>query len=39
VLSAVLSIGLRIELFHEFDVTPVPTSWLERATTGSTTFS
>jgi 2-polyprenyl-3-methyl-5-hydroxy-6-metoxy-1,4-benzoquinol methylase len=30
VLSAVLSAGLVIELFHEFDVTPAPTPWLER---------
>jgi hypothetical protein len=31
VLSAVLSVGLVIELFHEFDVTPAPTPWLERS--------
>lgn len=30
VLSATLSAGLVIELFHEFDVTPAPTPWLER---------
>lgn len=30
VLSAVIDAGLRIELFHEFDVTPAPTPWLER---------
>lgn len=30
VLSAVLGAGLVIELFHEFDVTPAPTPWLER---------
>jgi hypothetical protein len=30
VLSAVLAAGLVIELFHEFDVTPAPTPWLER---------
>lgn len=30
VLSAVMSAGLEIELFHEFDVTPAPTPWLER---------
>ncbi len=30
VLSAVLGAGLRIELFHEFDVTPAPTAWLEQ---------
>lgn len=30
VLSAILSAGLAIELFHEFDVTPAPTPWLER---------
>ena len=29
VLSAVLDAGLQIELFHEFDVTPAPTAWLE----------
>src|SRR5947209_1072472 len=29
-LSAVLDAGLQIELFHEFDVTPAPTAWLER---------
>jgi 2-polyprenyl-3-methyl-5-hydroxy-6-metoxy-1,4-benzoquinol methylase len=28
-LTAVLDAGLRIELFHEFDVTPAPTPWLE----------
>jgi SAM-dependent methyltransferase len=33
-LSAVLSAGLRIELFHEFDVTPAPTPWLERGDDG-----
>jgi SAM-dependent methyltransferase len=27
--SAVLEVGLTIELFHEFDVTPAPTPWLE----------
>jgi hypothetical protein len=30
VLPAVLDAGLTIELFHEFDVTPAPTPWLER---------
>ena len=30
VVSAVLDAGLQIELFHEFDVTPAPTPWLER---------
>lgn len=30
VLSAILSAGLVIELFHEFDVTPAPTAWLEQ---------
>src|SRR4051794_26862196 len=30
VLSAILSVGLTIELFHEFDVTPAPTAWLNR---------
>jgi SAM-dependent methyltransferase len=30
VLTAVLDGGLTIELFHEFDVTPAPTPWLER---------
>ena len=29
VLTAVLDVGLTIELFHEFDVTPAPTPWLE----------
>jgi SAM-dependent methyltransferase len=29
VLSAVLDVGMTIELFHEFDVTPAPTPWLE----------
>jgi SAM-dependent methyltransferase len=29
VLSAVLDAGLTIELYHEFDVTPAPTRWLE----------
>lgn len=29
VLTAVLDAGLMIELFHEFDVTPAPTPWLE----------
>lgn len=29
VLTAVLSAGLVVELFHEFDVTPAPTPWLE----------
>ena len=29
VLSAVLDAGLTLELFHEFDVTPAPTPWLE----------
>jgi SAM-dependent methyltransferase len=31
-LSSVLDAGFRIELFHEFDVTPSPTPWLERGT-------
>lgn len=30
VLSAVLRAGLVVELFHEFDMTPAPTPWLER---------
>ncbi len=30
VLTAVLDAGLRIELFHEFDVTNSPTPWLDR---------
>ncbi|HLX87292.1 MAG TPA: class I SAM-dependent methyltransferase [Acidimicrobiales bacterium] len=30
VLSAILDGGLRVELFHEFDVTPAPTPWLEH---------
>jgi SAM-dependent methyltransferase len=29
-LTAVLDSGMAIELFHEFDVTPAPTPWLER---------
>lgn len=29
VLTAVLDAGMIIELFHEFDVTPAPTPWLE----------
>jgi SAM-dependent methyltransferase len=33
-LSAVLDAGLRIELFHEYDVTPSPTPWLERGEHG-----
>ncbi|CAN5678389.1 class I SAM-dependent methyltransferase [soil metagenome] len=32
VVSAVLSVGLELELFHEFDVTPAPTPWLEQGT-------
>lgn len=34
VLSAVLEAGLQVELFHEFDVTPSPTSWLVRGDDG-----
>jgi hypothetical protein len=34
VLTAVLDAGLGIELFHEFDVTPAPTPWLERGADG-----
>jgi SAM-dependent methyltransferase len=33
-LSGVLEAGLRIELFHEFDVTPSPSPWLERGGDG-----
>lgn len=33
-LSAVLEVGMQIELFHEFDVTPAPTAWLERRPDG-----
>lgn len=33
-LSAVLSAGLVIELFHEYDVTPAPAPWLERGEDG-----
>jgi SAM-dependent methyltransferase len=29
VLTAILDAGLTIELFHEFDVTPAPTPWLQ----------
>lgn len=34
VLSAVLESGFEIQLFHEFDVTPAPTAWLERRDDG-----
>jgi len=34
VVSAVLEAGLHLELFHEFDVTPSPTPWLERGHDG-----
>lgn len=34
VLSAVLEVGMEIELFHEFDTTPAPTPWLERQDDG-----
>jgi SAM-dependent methyltransferase len=33
-LSAVLDAGFAIQLFHEFDVTPAPTPWLERGEDG-----
>lgn len=33
-LSSVLDTGLELELFHEFDVTPAPTPWLERGADG-----
>jgi SAM-dependent methyltransferase len=33
-LSAVLGAGLNVELFHEFDLTPSPTPWLERGDDG-----
>ena len=29
-LTAILDTGMTLELFHEFDVTPAPTPWLER---------
>jgi 2-polyprenyl-3-methyl-5-hydroxy-6-metoxy-1,4-benzoquinol methylase len=31
VITAVLDAGLQLELFHEYDVTPAPTPWLERS--------
>lgn len=34
VLSAVLAAGMEIELFHELDVTPAPTPWLEQGANG-----
>lgn len=33
-LSAVLGAGLTVELYHELDVTPAPTPWLERGEDG-----
>jgi SAM-dependent methyltransferase len=33
-LSAVLDVGLQIELFHEFDATPCPCPWLVHGTDG-----
>ena len=33
-LSAVLDVGLQIELFHEFDATPCPCPWLVRGSDG-----
>jgi SAM-dependent methyltransferase len=33
-LTAVLDAGLTVELYHEFDVTPAPTDWLERRDDG-----
>jgi SAM-dependent methyltransferase len=34
VLSAVIDAGLRLELVHEFDVTPAPTPWMQRREDG-----
>jgi SAM-dependent methyltransferase len=34
VVSAVLDAGLELELLHEWDSTPVPTTWLERRDDG-----
>lgn len=33
-ITAILGAGLVLELFHEFDVTPSPTPWLERRPDG-----
>jgi 2-polyprenyl-3-methyl-5-hydroxy-6-metoxy-1,4-benzoquinol methylase len=33
-LSSLLDAGLQLELFHEFDVTPAPTPWLEQGDDG-----
>ncbi|MEY2474802.1 MAG: hypothetical protein QOG87_117, partial [Actinomycetota bacterium] len=38
VLTAVLDAGLTVELFHEFDVTPAPTPWLESGDDGLRRF-
>ncbi|MEY2565926.1 MAG: hypothetical protein QOE35_455 [Actinomycetota bacterium] len=37
-LTAVLDVGLTIELFHEFDVTPSPTAWLDSGPDGLRRF-
>jgi SAM-dependent methyltransferase len=34
VLTPLIELGFRIELFHEFDVTPAPTPWLVRRADG-----
>jgi SAM-dependent methyltransferase len=34
VLTPLMAVGMHIELFHEFDVTPAPTRWLERRSDG-----
>src|SRR5688500_1580201 len=33
-LTAVLDAGLAVELYHEQDVTPAPTDWMERGDDG-----
>lgn len=37
-LSALLDAGMLVELFHEFDSTPAPTSWLARGEDGMYRF-
>ena len=34
IVSAILSAGLRLDLYEEFAVTPAPTPWLERRPDG-----
>jgi SAM-dependent methyltransferase len=38
ILTAVLDAGLTVEVFHEFDVTPSPTPWLESGADGLRRF-